>query len=320
MMFMLDDKLRDGEVILLDGGTGMELDRLGVPMDGVAWCALANKTHPETVREVHESYIRAGADIVTANTFSTSRTVLGPVGLGGEVAAINRRAVALALEARENAAGGRPVAVAGSMSIITPFISGTYREDLAQAPDEGQEMANHREMASLLVAAGVDLIVMEMMYDTAPARRAVTAAMETGLPVWVGFSVERGPGGALTGWERPNVSLGDLLDEVMPLGGAVAGIMHTTAEDTDPALDILFERWDGPVMVYPESLVPETAADGTLAFDFGATISADAFAERCSGWVNRGVQIIGGCCGISIDHMARMYQTIPRRPGPRPRR
>ena len=107
-MRMLDEKLEAGEVILLDGGTGAELDRLGVPMDGIAWCALANKTHPEVVRQVHESYIRAGADVVTANTFSTSRNVLGAVGLGDEVAAINRRAVALAMEARESAAGPWP--------------------------------------------------------------------------------------------------------------------------------------------------------------------------------------------------------------------
>jgi methionine synthase I (cobalamin-dependent) len=286
-------------------------------MDGVAWCALANKTHPEMVRQVHESYIRAGADIVTANTFSTSRTILGPVGLGDEVAAINQRAVALALEARDNVAGGRPVAVAGSMSIMTPFIPGTYREDPAQAPDEDAEMANHREMAGLLAGAGVDLIVMEMMYDTAAAKRAVTVAVETGLPVWVGLSVERGPGGALTGWERPDVSLDNLLDGLLPLGGAVAGIMHTTAEDTDPALDALFARWDGPVMAYPESLVFTPAPGGAVEPDFAAAIPEDAFAERCRGWVEHGVQIIGGCCGISIDHMTRMYETVPRRVGPR---
>jgi S-methylmethionine-dependent homocysteine/selenocysteine methylase len=209
------------------------------------------------------------------------------------------------------------VAVAGSMSTMAPFIPGTYRQDPAQVPDEAREMVNHRELAGLLAGAGVYLIVMEMMFDTASAKRAVTAALETGLPVWVGFSVVRGPDGALTGWERPNVSLGDLLDGVLALGAPVAGIMHTTAEDTDPALDALFDRWDGPVMACPESLVATTMPGGTVEFDFDATIPEDAFAERCRDWVNRGVQIIGGCCGISIDHMARMYDTVPRRVVPR---
>jgi S-methylmethionine-dependent homocysteine/selenocysteine methylase len=155
------------------------------------------------------------------------------------------------------------------------------------------------------------------MYDTAPARRAVAAAVETGLPVWVGFSARRGPDGALTGWERPHISLDDMLDEVLPLGGAVAGIMHTMAEDTDPALDALFARWDGPVMAYPESLVFTPSPGGAVEPDFAAAIPEDAFAERCRGWVERGVQIIGGCCGITIDHMARMYEAVPRKVGPR---
>ena len=70
---ILDDKLRNQEIIVLDGAVGSEIERFGGAMSSSAWCGVANKTHPEVVRRVHEEYIRAGADVVTANTFATNR-------------------------------------------------------------------------------------------------------------------------------------------------------------------------------------------------------------------------------------------------------
>ena len=98
---ILDEKLAAGDVIVLDGGTGTEIARLGGEMNAAAWCAVANLTHPDTVRRVHESYLEAGADVIITNTFATCRHVLDGAGLGDETAAINRRAVELAREARD---------------------------------------------------------------------------------------------------------------------------------------------------------------------------------------------------------------------------
>jgi len=96
---ILDNKLGKGEVIVLDGAIGSEIARLGGVMDAAAWCGVANKTHPEVVRRVHEEYIRAGADVVTANTFATCRHVLAGAGLADETVSITARAVELAREA-----------------------------------------------------------------------------------------------------------------------------------------------------------------------------------------------------------------------------
>ncbi len=71
-------RLAGGELVFLDGGTGTDLERRGVPMDGEAWSAAALLTHPEVVREVHEDYIRAGAEVVISNSFSTARLPLQP--------------------------------------------------------------------------------------------------------------------------------------------------------------------------------------------------------------------------------------------------
>ena len=69
----LKGRIDDGEVLVLDGAVGTELQAMGAPMDPAAWCGVANYTHPATVRQMHERYIRAGADIITTNTFNTMR-------------------------------------------------------------------------------------------------------------------------------------------------------------------------------------------------------------------------------------------------------
>ena len=69
----LKARLDRGDTIILDGAIGTQLQDMGVPMHPVGWCAPANLTHPGTVAQMHERYIRAGSDVITANTFSTIR-------------------------------------------------------------------------------------------------------------------------------------------------------------------------------------------------------------------------------------------------------
>ena len=86
----LRERLAAGAVVLLDGGTGTELEARGVPMHGEVWSALAAVDHPEILLAVHEDYVRASAEIVIANTFAANRLALEPAGLGERVAEINR--------------------------------------------------------------------------------------------------------------------------------------------------------------------------------------------------------------------------------------
>src|SRR5438477_11502362 len=115
MLESLMRRLAEGEVVLIDGGTGTELEARGVPMNGAVWCGVAVLNHRDGVRDVHEDYIRAGAEVIIANTFPSNRLALGPAGFGDQVVEINRRAVQAAREARDNAAE-RPVLIAGSLS------------------------------------------------------------------------------------------------------------------------------------------------------------------------------------------------------------
>ena len=324
---ILDEKIAAGDVIVLDGGTGTEIARLGGAMDAAAWCAVANRTHPDTVRRVHESYLEAGADVIITNTFATCRHVLDGAGLGDETVAINRRAVELAREARDRVAPDRPVAIAGSMSNTVAWLPGTIGPDPAYLPSPEKEAADYREMADTLAEARCDLLVMEMMMDVERASRATEAALATGLPVWVGISTSRGPGGAMVGWDVANEEKGRLpegyeppaperletiIDALASLGPQVTGIMHSSLESTTPGLEVLFDRWNGPVMAYPEATHRNSVTHLARVL-----VEPEDFASHSRGWVESGVQIIGGCCGTTIRHIRAMVDRLPDRPGSR---
>src|SRR5207244_2280037 len=158
-----------------------ELQARGVPMDDAAWCGVANLECGDVVRQVHEDYIRAGAAVVIANTFSTDRSRLEEAGVGDRVEEVNRRAVEAALEARERA--GRPeVVVAGSLSRAAAFA--IDRKPLPGGPARLREV--YSEQAGILAAAGVDLFALEMITGVEHGEPALEAARATGLPLWLG--------------------------------------------------------------------------------------------------------------------------------------
>ena len=113
----LMERLADGEVVILDGATGTEIERLGVTLRDDVWCALASETHPDVVRRVHENYIGVGAEVIITNTYSACRQYLDNGGLGHRSDDLCRRATELAIEARE-ASGNDEVFIAGSVTAI----------------------------------------------------------------------------------------------------------------------------------------------------------------------------------------------------------
>jgi S-methylmethionine-dependent homocysteine/selenocysteine methylase len=231
--------LEDGDVVLLDGGTGTELEKRGVPMDNAAWCAAALATHPDVVRGVHEDYIRAGAEVIITNTFPAAKHVLQEAGIGDRFRELNARAAELAREACENAAEG-PVYVAGSISTFPA------RLDYGYDPDEKEARANYTEQAEILAESGVDLIALEMMRDLEGTKYAVEAAATTGLPIWLGFSCQRAEDGTLVLWTGRD-TLGDALKELPLHEVDLISMMHTQVEDTVPALQEIQEHWEGPL-------------------------------------------------------------------------
>ena len=299
-MFDLERRMGEGAVVVLDGATGTELEKRGVPMDDAAWCAAALVTHPETVRRVHEDYIRAGADVVITNTFPTSRHVLEPAGLGDRFRELNELAVDLAKQARENAAE-RPVYLAGSISTFSA------RHDNSLQPSEVEARANYREQAEVLAGAGVDLITLEMLRDVRQAGYAVEGAAATGLPLWAGFSCKQRGDGTVVLWDGES-TLAEALEEVPLSGVSVVSVMHTLVEDVPAALDEVAIGWDGLVGAYPHAgrfVMPN--------WQFTDEISPRDFGDESVKWLDAGALAVGGCCGIGPDHIRVLRERFPAR-------
>ena len=294
-------RLRGGGIVILDGGTGTELQRRGVPMDPDAWCGPSTLDNANVLESVHRDYIAAGAEVITANTYASSRLMLGPAGYADRLEEINRTAVAMAHRAR--AASGRDgVLIAGSLSHMCPVVGGTARPDPARLPSAAEMEEAFGELAMLLRDEGCDLILLEMMYDPDRIGPAFAAAAATGLPVWAGFSARRGDDGRLLSFlPHMDIPFGDLLAVLGEFDVAAAGIMHTPSNLVGDAVEILRGASGGPLMAYPDSgyfKMPQ--------WQFEDVIPPDEFLRFAAQWVAGGVQIVGGCCGLSPDHIAAL--------------
>ena len=293
----LSKRLARGDVVFMDGGVSTEIQRQGVAMDSKVWSGIAHMEHPDIVRKVHESYIRAGAEVVTANTFATARHLLEAKGLGEQFEEINRRAVEIAREARDNAAE-RAAWIAGSIATTLDF-------DHGQGSSRGEAvLQNYRDQAAIYAEAGADLIVLEMMSDIEGSIPCVEAAVASGLPVWVGFSASLRDG-AVIGYREgdpegvPVVDFAAIVDAILAIGGDAAGVMHSLIDSTAPALEVLAERFEGPRLAYAE-----TGQWRSPEWVFEQVVSPEDYATVAEGWVKeQGVQIIGGCCGTGPEHI-----------------
>ncbi len=291
-------KLAAGETIILDGGTGTDIQRRGAPMSGDTWCAEVNLTHPEIVRSVHDDYIKRGADIITANTFASSALSFNAYGRDEDLITIDQAAVKVAKAAVQ----GTDVCVAGSVSTMRPVFLGSDRTDTSKNWTEAEARKLFKLKVENLKAAGVDLIMMEMMRDVDYSVWATSEAMKTGLPVWVGISVEKHDG-ELTGFGREDQKLEDVAKALAALKPEVISIMHTSSNDTDEALVILRKYWNGPIGTYPECGY-YAAPD----WQFIDVITPSDLVHKSHDWNKLGATIFGGCCGIGPDHIDALAQ------------
>jgi S-methylmethionine-dependent homocysteine/selenocysteine methylase len=301
MYARIKDKLDRGDTIIIDGGTGTDIQRRGVPMDGDTWCAEANMTHPHVVKAVHADYVKAGAEIIIANTFATSPLLFNAIGRDDDLPAIDRAAVAIAREA----ALGANVVVAGSMSTMRPVVKGSDRNNLAREWPEDEARRLFARKAENLAASGVDLIILEMLRDGDYAVWATEAAVTTGLPVWAGVSVEKDDGGELVGWGRKDWRFVDFMPRIVAAKPDVVCVMHTSPNDTGEALGIVRRFWNGPLGTYPESgyfAMPD--------WQFVDTIAPAELVSRSKTWKAQGATIFGGCCGIGPDHIQALSKEM----------
>lgn len=291
--------IRADEQILIDGGTGSECIRRGVPAHHHGWSGAAALSHPEIVTAIHNDYLELGARVITANTFATGANILRDVGQPEAFEPVNRRAVELAVAARS--AAGPPaehvVVAAGvsnwSFSGDRPAL-GVLRDDTAR-------------QAAIMQAAGAELLILEMMVDIPRLTATLDGVSTTDLPVWVGFSV-----GPEVGCEPHEIGdpvelrYGDRLADAVAVAADYPNvdamvIMHSDVRVAERALRALSRAWHGPVGVWAHA---GAIVDGELVHD--GLISPAEYAAHVPTWQDAGATLIGGCCGIGPDHIAEL--------------
>ena len=175
---------------------------------------------------------------------------------------------------------------------------------------EGEALVrNFRDQAQILVDAGVDLFALEMLFDCEVSLAMLKSVTSFGLPVILGITCEwdeQDPQ-RLTirqGMGRPVSAFDEIVRELVRRvepGNLILSIMHSEADATDAALPLLQEYWSGPIAIYPNS---GQFVDLHLQFD--EVCSATEFEQAAERWLQAGVQIVGGCCGIGPAHIRRL--------------
>ncbi len=288
--------LPDG-LILLDGSLGQELINRKASGQGVLWSAKALFDAPEVVQEVHEDYIRAGADIIATNSYSCIRNNFEPEGLLSRLGEMNRLAAELAQRARDNC--GKPVLIAGSMGPQ----NGSYRPDLVGSYEETEAL--YREQAEFL-APHVDFFICETMSCLLEARAAVTAATATGKQVWLSWSIDDSGAAKL----RSGESIREAWEDIADSGVGAVLLNCSPPEAITRVLPELVSLCDIPVGAYANAFTPipeKWDFHGEESIPPSRTdVTPQAYAEHAARWVAAGARIIGGCCEVGPAHIAQL--------------
>ena len=290
--------LRSGETILLDGATGSELENRGIKMDN-SWCATASLEF-DILKQIHKDYINAGAKIITTNTYASNRMILEVAGVEDRFEEINLAAINAAIQARQEC-GRDDVLVAGSLSHQIPY------EDAFRSQEEKDKyikkltpeyfQKSFDELAFFLADNGCDFILLELMYRPDRIDIIFDSASKVGLPVWAGFS-SRNKDGLIALTTDYEYSFKKMISNVKHHKLDAVGIMHCDIGVIEESVKELKEIYDLPIMAYPE-----VAVFNFPRYDMSNVIQPNDYLVEAKKWKDAGAQIIGGCCGTTVEHI-----------------
>jgi methionine synthase I (cobalamin-dependent)/5,10-methylenetetrahydrofolate reductase len=290
------ERLNEGTVIVADGGTGALLtaavSRLRCPEE-------ANLKDPEAVVKVHLGFIRAGAELIEANTFGANRRKLSAQLLDDRLEEILESGVKLAREARD--VSGLDVLVGGSIGPLG---------DLEGSHGAENAYDVFHEQASVLGGRGVDLFMVETFFDLEELETAITAVKDaSSLPIVAQLTFDE-DAETLAG-----VSALDAVERLQTLGvvavGANCGVGPQAAL---AALAEMSERADGIALTAQPNVGLPSRSGGRIIYP---NATPDYFSEFAAQARNLGAQIIGGCCGTTPAQIAAIRAAVEDRREPR---
>lgn len=280
---------------ILDGGMGRELERCGAPFRQPEWSALALMEAPDKVAGVHRGFVRAGADVITTNSYALVPFHIGEARFRADGRALASLAGQLA---RQEAVGG--VRVAGSL----PPVFGSYRPDLF-TPVLAQDYL------SVLVAGlepHVDLWLAETQSSLEEAQAAAEAVRQSDKPLWISFTL-RDDAGAED--DEPRLRSGQTVTAAAALAvslGAQALLFNCSRPEVmAAALNCARSAEPGLQLgVYANAFDASQDDDGAaneVVSSIRADLDPDNYCRWAEQWAAQGATIIGGCCGIGTEHI-----------------
>ena len=270
-------KIDLSQLRFFDGAMGTRLFEMGYPF-GPRFEEI-NITHPEAVREVHRSYVEAGADFITTNTFA-----INPLKMPESrytVSELVRAAILNAQEARQEqnyivldiGPSGKMLEPYGDLTVEEAYES--FKEIIAIAKDD------------------VDAILFETFMDLDEIKAGIKAAKDTcDLPIFATMTFES-RGRTLMG-----VDVETMVEQLEALGVDALGVNCSLGPiELLSVVKELTQRSKLPILVQPNAGLPHVHPDGSLHYD----ISPQAFADAVQPFIQLGVRLIGGCCGTDAE-------------------
>ena len=294
-------------VLIYDGATGTNLqtqdlvadDFGGVEFEGCN--ELLVLTRPDAIEKVHRSFLDVGVDVIETDSFGSFSVVLAEYGIADRAFELAHASAVLARRvADEYSSPSQPRFVAGSMGPGTKFPT------LGQITYD-ELSASYEEMAYGLLEGGVDLLLVETMFDLLSGKAAIAACHRAMarhgrvVPIQAQVTIE------LTGRMLPGTEIGAAITALSPLGVDVLGLNCATGpvEMYEP-LRTLSETAPMPLACLPNAGLP-SVVDGQMHYD----LTPEGLAEHLSKFVTEyGVAVVGGCCGTTPAHLARVVDAV----------
>ncbi|HUT03874.1 MAG TPA: homocysteine S-methyltransferase family protein [bacterium] len=295
----LSELLAKKTLLIVDGAMGTMLQSAGL---GVGECPeLWNINRPDSIRQIHEAYLNAGADVILTNTFGGSPKKLSMFGLAHRAVAINRAGAQLAAQARESCGRYKAALIFGS---VGP--TGELLEPLGTATLEAM-IEQFAVQIEALVEGGVDAIMVETMISPEEAIAAASAGktVQESLPIVINLTYEPTPRGPRTMMGTSPERFIQMLSEQGVNVDGVGTNCGTGADDMVSVVSALRGCTDLPIVAYPNAGMPRMQ-DGMAVYDE----SPEAFSEKTAKLADAGATMIGGCCGTTPEHIQHLCRRL----------
>ena len=288
------------KIVVLDGATGSNLQKKGMPI-GVCpeqWII----ENQEIMKQLQKDYILAGTDILYAPTFGGNRLKLQEYGLADQIVEMNQKLAGISKAARAEAGASRPIYIAGDLTM-------TGQQLYPMGTLQFEELVDiYKEQVKILVEAGVDLFVVETMMSLQESRAAVFAIKETcDLPVLVTLTFNE-DGRTLFGTDPETAMI-----VLQSIGADGVGLNCSTGPDQmHQMVEQMRAVANVPIIVKPNAGLP-VLENGKTVFHMGP----EEFAVEMVKLLDKGVSIVGGCCGTTPDHIQALTKAIAQKPVPK---